>query len=248
LLDQLGRQTLAPSSVCIIDNSPAQVAIPPEVIRGTRNFPIEIRYTPQNVGYSRACNLGAKGGDWEWLALVNPDIEIESAYFFEGLIARCLEVPRLGCAGVAQRNPDGSHELVARRFPTIRAILGKRVPLLGRRFFKRDVEVYLDGYANGFDRDATPFPVDWLQSSFLLIPKRAWQACGGLSERYFVFMADTDFGSRCRKQELDCLFFPGFEIGADGIRSSHGGVMDVFRKRTIRIHLMDAARYFLRTR
>lgn len=245
LLDQLGRQNLLPGSVCIVDNSPESAALPRDIAGGTYPYPVEVHYTPENLGYAKACNLGAEGGDWDWVALVNPDIEIVSGDFFGNLITRCSRVPRLGCAGVAQRNPDGSHELVARRFPTIRAILGKRLPLLGRRLFKRQVEVYLDAYANGFDEGAAPFAVDWLQSSFLLVPRSSWLTCRGLSERYFVFMADTDFGLRCRRKQLESWFFPDLEIQADGIRSSHGGWMDIFRKRTIRIHLADAARYFL---
>jgi GT2 family glycosyltransferase len=245
LLDQLSRQTLLPGSVCVIDNSPVAAALPRDISWSAYPFPVEVRYAPENLGYPKACNLGARGGDWEWVALVNPDIEIGSADFFSDLIARCSKVPRLGCAGVAQHNPDGSYELVARRFPTIRAILGKRIPFLGRHVFRRAVETYLEGYANGFNHESTPFPVDWLQSSFLLIPRNSWQACGGLSERYFVFMADTDFGLRCRRHGLDSWFFPDVKIHADGIRSSHGGLMDVLRKRTIRIHLFDAAKYFL---
>ncbi|WP_146217321.1 hypothetical protein [Dyella sp. AtDHG13] len=176
---------------------------------------------------------------------MNPDIEIESVDFFADLISQCGTVPSFGCAGVAQRNPDGSYELVARRFPSIRAILGRRIPLLGRRLFKRDVDTYLNAYPNRLDVNGAPFSVDWLQSSFLLIPRDSWQTCNGLSERYFVFMADTDFGWRCREKNLQSWFFPNLEIRADGVRSSHGGLLDVFRKRTLRIHLRDAFKYFL---
>lgn len=245
LLDQLSRQTLLPDSVCIIDNSPMVAALPRDISWSAYPFSVEVRYAPENLGYSKACNLGARGDDWEWLALVNPDIEIGSADLFSDLIARCSKIPRLGCAGVAQRNPDDSYELVARRFPTICAILGKRIPFLGKHVFKRAVETYLDSYVNEFSHDAAPLQVDWLQSSFLLIPRSSWQACDGLSERYFVFMADTDFGLRCRAHGLGSWFFPDFEVCADGIRSSHGGLVDVFRRRTIRIHLLDAAKYFL---
>lgn len=245
LLEQLGRQDLAPHSVCIVDNSPLDAALPSDLHLMGYPFSLEVLYTPENLGYARACNLGAKGDDWKWIALVNPDIEIGADDFFSDLIAQCGALPRMGCAGVAQRNPDGAHERVARRFPTIRGILGKRVPMLGGWLFKKEVESYLDAYPNKFDEKAQPFRVDWLQSSFLLVPRSSWKACDGLSERYFVFMADTDFGHRCHRQRLDSWFFPGLEIAADGVRSSHGGLRDIFRKRTIRIHLADAAKYFL---
>lgn len=245
LLEQLGRQALPPGSVCIVDNSPEDAAIPRDVAWSSYPFSVEVRYTPENLGYSRACNLGAKSEDWDWLALVNPDIDIGSRDFFADLIACCRKMPTLGCAGVAQRNPDASYELVARRFPTIAAILGKRIPWLGRHLLRQSVTTYLDAYDNRFVAEGQPISVDWLQSSFLLVPRDAWLTSGGLSERYFVFMADTDFGLRCRQLALDSWFFPGFEIQADGIRSSHGGLRDVFRKRTIRIHMADAARYFL---
>lgn len=245
LLVQLSKQSLLPSSVCIIDNSPEQLALPANIATEEYPFLLDIQYTPENLGYAKACNLGAKAESWGWLVLLNPDIEISDALFFERLISLSATLPELGCVGVAQKNPDGNHELVARRFPTMWGILGKRVPIIGRVVLKRAVDSYLYSYPNDYEANADPFTVDWLQSSFLLLPRSAWLACNGLDERYFVFMSDTDFGLRCIQSGLKSWFVPNFYVHADGIRASGGGFFDILRKRSVRIHIIDAVRYFL---
>lgn len=246
LIGQLGAQHAPPSSVSIIDNSPLESAIPTGTIFQPYPFSIDLIRRPDNIGYANACNLGANDGQWQWLVLINPDIEIENPSFLATLIQKCSGEDRLGCAGVAQRNPDGSYERVARRFPSIAAIIGKRLPFLRHGILRDTVDRYLDSYDNRHDQAASPLVVDWLQSSFLIIPRQSWIRCGGLDDRYFVFMADTDFGRKCQKNNLRSILYPDLEISADGVRSSGGGIMDIFRKKTIRIHIRDAVRYFWR--
>lgn len=245
LLTQLSNQSKPPSSVCIIDNSPPDMALQRAPEWSTYPFEVDLIHRPENIGYAAACNLGARGADWDWLALLNPDIEIPSRDLFERLISECGHQPELGCAGVSQKNPDSDYELVARRFPSIRAIVGKRVPILGRLLFKSEVATYMDSYPCTYSPGSQPIEVDWLQSSFLLTSRSSWESCGGLDERYFVFMADVDYGLRCKQAGLKSILFRSMEVLADGVRSSGGGLMDVFRRKTIRIHLIDAFVYFV---
>jgi len=242
LLNELSLQSLPPDSVCVVDNSPEAGSF---VERRPDPYPFkfELHLFPQNIGYSQACNFGAAGGDWDWLVLLNPDIEVRDRFFFDRIISAASFDTDLGCVGVTQLNPDGSYERVARRFPSLRAILGKRVPVL-RFLFSRDVESYLHTYPSEYIEDGQSISVDWLQSSFLLAPRRVWSALGGFDEKFFVFMADTDLGARVDQIGLRSKLYLSFRLFADGKRSSEGGVLDIFRNKIIRIHIGDAIRYF----
>lgn len=239
-LRQLSEQTLPPNAVAIIDNSPVCTVEQREI--DGYGFAVDLQHHPENLGYSKACNLGCDG-DWDYVVFLNPDIEISDQELFEKLLGKTSGINDLGCAGVVQRNPDGSYEGVARKFPSIVAIMGKRVPAL-RGIFAKSVENYLESYPCGYKSKAPPLVVDWLQSSFLLVPRSTWEECGGFEERFFVFMADTEYGFRCKKHGLNSYLFRDIQVEADGLRSSAGGVMDIFKRKTIRIHLRDAFRYY----
>lgn len=239
-LRQLSRQTLPPASVSIVDNSPLCLLTSQDFEEIP--FSVELSHYPENLGYSKACNLGADG-QWDYVVFLNPDIEIQDESLFERLISRVEEVERLGCAGVAQLNPDGSYERVARKFPSIPAILGKRVPAL-KGIFARSLEKYLEIFPCDYAVGSKPVIVDWLQSSFLLVPRSVWKECGSFDERFFVFMADAEYGLRCKRNNLNSYLFRDLMVKADGMRSSAGGVRDILHKRTIRIHIWDALRYY----
>lgn len=240
LLQQLKVQTIPPVAVAIVDNSP-YCYIEKDIMK-IEDFNVELSHFPRNLGYSKACNLGCKG-DWDYVVFLNPDIEISNKSLFEKLLEKVQTVKDLGCAGVVQRNPDGTYERVARKFPSLFAILGKRVPFF-KWLARKSVANYLESYPCDYMPASDPIKVDWLQSSFLIVPKQVWRKCGGFDERFFVFMADTEYGARCRRNDLNSYLFRDLKVEADGLRSSAGGVVDVFRKRTIRIHLMDAFRYY----
>lgn len=241
LLRQLSGQSLPPGSVAVVDNSPVCELQQSDCV-GMR-FDVSILAHPENLGYSKACNIGC-GGEWEYVVFLNPDIEIRDSGFSEKLFLQIGALANVGCVGVAQRNPDGSYERVARKFPSIPAIIGKRVPAL-RRLFSNSVNAYLGAYPCDYGPGSQPVSVDWLQSSFLVVPRLVWEKLGGFDERFFVFMADTEYGLRCRRHGLNSYLVRSLQVHADGVRSSAGGIMDIFRKKTIRIHLRDALRYYL---
>lgn len=58
-----------------------------------------------------------------------------------------------------------------------------------------------------FGRDDS-YEVDWVQGSFLLIPREQWRAVGGLDERYFMYVEDVDLCKRVRDRGLKCAYLP----------------------------------------
>ncbi|MEN5118109.1 hypothetical protein ABE488_12360 [Luteimonas sp. TWI662] len=242
LLRQLEVQELKPVSVFIADNSP-DPTLKDTIERGDWSLSLEIKEYPENVGYSKGCNAGQQGV-WDLIVFLNPDIEIQDRSLFLRLSEELMELGAVGCVGVSQRNPDGSFEAVARRFPTPLAVIGKRIPIL-RPLLRESVRKYMKSYACEFNPDGKPLEVDWLQSSFLAVPRQVWSRQGGFDERYFVFMADTEYGHRCNRNGLKSYFIPALQVEADGVRASEGGVLAIFKSKVIRIHIKDSIRYYL---
>lgn len=244
LLSQLALQTLQPESVAVLDNAPSPRS--DEAINAALELPFHVDYQhfPENIGYSRACNTGAKG-ESTFLLFLNPDIEFVSTETMRDVIDQVLALGIDGPVGVSQRNPDGTFEVVARRVPTLGAIIARRVPALAP-LFTTSVQRYTAAYANEHTVGHAPIePAEWLQSSFLLVPRSTWKQVGPFDERYFVFMADVDFGLRCWNAGKPSHLLRNHCIAADGLRSSRGGVLDIFRSRSLRIHLRDALKFFL---
>lgn len=240
LIGQLLAQSAPPSSISVIDNTPD---LNKDDYSGLGESEINIEHLPENVGYSRGCNRGASG-EWDYVAFINPDIEIEDVSLFSRLLLRLSGIPDVGCAGVSQMNPDGSFEIVARRSPSISAIVAKRISFFNR-LFATQVRTYLNSYDCSHSATRECFAVDWLQSSFLVVPKNVWQRYGGFDERFFVFMADVEYGRRMHENGLKSYLLPEFVIAADGVRASGGGLLSVVRSVSVRIHIRDALRYFL---
>lgn len=244
LIRALAQQSLRPESISVVDNSPAAAEWSTTYTADSVDVPVSYEHFPENIGYTRACNIGATGTSTHLLFL-NPDIELLSKGTMRSLLRHVLEHRINSPIGVAQKNPDGSYEPVARRSPTIRAILARRVPFANRLFSKFHAE-YMDAYDCAHSPEATKsLEVDWLQSSFLLVPRALWNKIGGFDERYFVFMADVEYGNRCREHGHPMQLLKKYCVAADGVRSSHGGITSIFRSKSLRIHLKDAATYFI---
>lgn len=245
LLKQLALQTLSPESVAVIDNAPR--ARSDEAIQASRELPFRVDYQhfPENIGYTRACNAGASG-DSTFILFLNPDIEFVSNETMKVLIEHVLTSGISGPVGVAQRNPDGTFEIVARRAPTLGAIIARRIPALSR-LFAESSRRYTAAYANEHSMEkGTSEAVEWLQSSFLLVSRDTWDHVGPFDDRYFVFMADVDYGLRCWDAGRPSHLLRNYYIAADGVRSSRGGMLAILKSASLRIHLRDAAKFFFR--
>ena len=197
-----------------------------------------------NLGYSKACNYGVRDcSNFDYLVFLNPDIEIQDDLFFVKIIENFESTGGNALYGVAQRNPDNTYEKVARKFPKISTLIFKRVPFLNR-ISPTQVNEYLSIDCE-LSSDSAPQEVDWLQSSFLFTDKHTWSTLGSFNEKYYVFMADVDICVRAWKNSIRVILDRSLEVLADGKRSSQGGILGILKSKVIRIHILDAYRYFL---
>lgn len=230
------------NSVTIVDNSGCFQTSTFE------SYPTVTLLSPgRNLGYSKAVNLAvaaSKPKPSSLFLLLSPDIHFPKNFN----LASCIHEFKLldaSAYGISQLNPDGSYEPIPRRLPSITAQLARKSRTF-KRFFSADQ--YVQAYTYNYNPDSHPFPVDWLQSSFLLFTPKALDSNLRLfDERFFVFMADVDLGSRLHSQSKAQIFDPRFCVMADGQRATPSGLLNLLFSHAGRIHFFDALKYYFKS-
>ncbi len=201
----------------------------------------------KNIGYTKGNNRGVKNLEklcdtFEYLFIVNPDIETRNPDVFQKMITYLEEHKEVGIIGPRQVHKDGSYAMNVRQFPNLFIQIFRRLWLRYLPFIKQAVERDEMQKMN----KAQTQDVDWLQSSFIGIRKNIWDEIGGFNEDYFLFMADSEICLEVWKRGYRVQFFSEVEVFADGIRCSGGGFIQFFKSWVLRQHLKDAWKYFIR--
>ncbi len=125
--------------------------------------------------------------------LLNEDSELQAGAT-EALIAALDAHPRAGAAGAQLLDSDGKPTPCAWRFP------GVGTALAGAVFLHRLLTVQSKG--------ETTRPVDWAQSSALIVRREAAQRVGYLDPEFFVYYDECDFCKRLAEAGWRTLFVP----------------------------------------
>jgi N-acetylglucosaminyl-diphospho-decaprenol L-rhamnosyltransferase len=175
-----------------------------------KNHPgVRVITAPGNVGYARAANLGTAATRAPIVAVLNPDLTMDSGTG-QALLARFHAEPALGACGPRIRNPDNSDYPSARRSPTVplavaHGLFGLWWPT--NPFTTRYRQLNAD--------PSQARSVDWVSGAAVWLRRDALDAVGGWDERYFMYMEDLDLCWRLRRA--------GFEVAYEPT----GGVMHV---------------------
>jgi len=205
-----------------------------------RNFKFDLRFFEiENLGYPQGNNFGLRMAAGKALCILNPDVKVQPDTF--RVLLDYLEAhPKVGLVAPRLRYPDGRIQDNYRVFPRPFDLLVKRTFL--RRFFGSRMRRYLM-----WDKDATVSePVDWLTGAFHLMPRKVWEVAKPNDERFFLFMSDVDLSRHIWEKGYEVHFVGATEAAHLEGRLSGGGILDFFRKKTLRIHVLDAARYYLK--
>jgi|SRR6187549_575004 len=132
----------------------------------------------------------------EHCLLLNEDSELRPGAT-RALLDALEDDPRAGAAGARLLDSGGEPVPCAWRFP------GVRTALVGAVFLHRRLTVQSEGAATR--------PVDWAQSSALLVRRRAAQEVGYLDPAFFVYYDECDFCRRLDEAGWRTLFVPAAE-------------------------------------
>ncbi len=195
----------------------------------------------RNWGFGKAHNLIFKKARGEYFLILNPDIEVRAGTL-DRLIAYLDTHPEAGLVAPQLIYEDGVVQDSYRRFPALVDQTIKRTFLRKIPWLKNRVRWYLMWNK---DKEKTE-PVDWLVGAFLMIRRDVFEHLKGFDERYFLFMEDLDLCRRIWGKGYKVVYHPESKAMHHHERLSAGGIREVFRKKTLRIHIVSAAKYFLK--
>jgi len=194
---------------------------------------------PDNVGFGRANNIGARQASADTILLLNPDTELRSDAV-SALNEKLAELPLAGVVGCRLLNSDGSLQgTCVQPFPTIlNQVLESRV--LERRFKAHP----LWKTAAAFEGVQHEAPVEVIAGACMVMRRSLFQALGGFSSDYFMYAEDVDLCFKAHEAGYVNYYVPGVEV------VHHGGGSTQMERRRFSIVMMreSLGRFLTRTR
>jgi GT2 family glycosyltransferase len=168
-----------------------------------RDFPqINFIRSERNLGFARACNLAAKSACGEFLLLLNSDAQ-PAPDALEKAAAWLRAHPECAVAGAQLLDADGSRQNSIANFPTL------ATELLNKSLLRQLWPEKFPGKEQIF---TAPMDVETVVGAFMLIRKSVWDALGGLDERFFFFLEETDFCLQARKKKFRVFHLPDVRV------------------------------------
>jgi hypothetical protein len=155
---------------------------------------ITVTRAGENLGFARACNIGASEATGDYLLFLNPDVRI-----MRGTLAGVFKFMKndaagtVGICGVKLVGEDGKVQRGCTRFPgwlhmvSIAAGASALLPSLFPSHFMGE-----------FDHERNR-EVDHVIGAFFFVRRELFEDLGGFDERFFVYLEDLDFSLRARK-------------------------------------------------
>jgi GT2 family glycosyltransferase len=203
-LDSLERFRGGDFEVILIDHAGEQT----DADRLTARFPwIQWIAVPDNPGFAAGVNHAARLAAGRHLLLLNPDCVVHGDA--PATLAAFLDAtPNVGAVGALVREPDGSIQASARRFPNFTTGFAGRTTWLSQRWpgnpwTRRNLVA--DG-ANA------PLEVDWVSGACVMVRRHAFEAVGGMDERFFLYWEDADLCLRLKRAGWATVYHPGAHV------------------------------------
>jgi len=195
--------------VILVDNASVDVSIDEVSSRFGANSRLRIIRNEANLGFSVACNIGAKEATGQFVLFLNPDCAME-----EGAVAKlklALESdPNAGMAGALLIDEDGKEQVGGRRaVPTPWRSLVRSLHL--SRFAER-YRLFTDFNLHKQELPDGPIEVEAISGACTMVSRRAMRDVGPWDERYFLHCEDFDLCMRYRQKEWSILFVPSSRI------------------------------------
>ncbi len=136
-----------------------------------------------NLGFSKANNIGVRSAKGEYVYILNPDTEIEGGYFSE-VLAFADKTDKFGALGLRMHDADGHFLPESKR--SVPALMNSFEKLFTR--FNNDSKTYYRNDVGEYDTAE----VEVMTGANLLIKKTVYEEVGGFDERYFMYGEDID--------------------------------------------------------
>jgi GT2 family glycosyltransferase len=185
-----------------------------------------------NIGFTKANNLGLKKAKGEYVLFLNSDTYIDSNVL-SGMVKWMETNPKIGISTCKLKNRDGSPQTTGGYFPTLPRVLMwmtiQDLPFMDNLFSQ----------FHPHKNKNKAYELDWVTGAFLLIRREVLNEIKGFSEDYFMYGDDVDLCFRAKKLGFEVWFNPEFSIthygGASSVKefpllSEYKGVKIFYKK------------------
>ena len=175
----------------------------------------------ENLGFSKANNLGLKIASGQYILFLNPDTILPEP-IFKDCISFFQSHSNVGGVGVRMVD-GGGHFLVEskRGFPTAWRSFCK---LSGLSAVFPTSQTFA-GYNLGHLKERDVLPIDALAGAYMMVRKEVLEKIGGFDERFFMYAEDIDLSKRIKDAGFEnyylgdrtILHFKGESTKKDGL-------------------------------
>jgi GT2 family glycosyltransferase len=166
-------------------------------------FPgIHYKRMERNLGFARGVNIAAREAAGEYLLLLNSDTRVAPDAL--GLAVEWMRAdPGCGVAGAQLFHADGRKQNSIANFPTLATELLNKFVL--RKFWPHR----FPGKEQEFRE---PVEVESIIGAFFLVRRTLWEKLGGMDERFFFFLEETEFCLRARQAGFATVHLPQVHV------------------------------------
>lgn len=152
----------------------------------------------QNLGFSRACNLGARQAKSDLFLFLNSDMELIDSSLLQ-LAKFYQSTPNIGAVGPAFLHPDKTPQ--GSVFPPQTVINAIREYWFNQPAFSKYIP-----------NTNSPLKVSSLSGGALMISRHNFDLIGGWDERYFMFFEDLELCRQLHRRHLDIYYYPRCQL------------------------------------
>ena len=191
-LDSILNQTNVKTEIIVVDNNSND-----NKINEFKAKYISVKWivNSENLGFSRACNIGANNIEHDWILFLNPDTVIPNKCF--SLLMNKANKIHNTIFSIKQLNEKNKDSYAYGNFLNIYTLNGIQ------RFFYR---LFNGKNKNKLSR-LNSFSPDWVSGSFLLIRKEDYIKIGGWDEEFWMYYEDMDICKRAKSFNINTIFY-----------------------------------------
>lgn len=170
---------------------------------------VKLIVSKKNLGFAGGNNLGISIAEGKYILLLNSD-----TYLIEDSIAKAFlfleNMPKAGVVSAKLIYPDGRHQSVAQRFPSVIYSLIELFRI--QKFFSRQKagKILLGSF---FDHNETT-EVDWVWGAFFMFPRHLLTQLSGekLDDTFFMYWEDVQWCKDIKKLGYKIFFLAETQV------------------------------------
>jgi GT2 family glycosyltransferase len=192
--------------IIVVDNASSDGTVQLLEKLKTENF--KFIANKENMGFSKANNIGVKQASGRYILFLNPDIEVHEKTL-EGMVQFMDQHQDGGAATCKVVMPSGQIDDASHRgFPTPWNSFSHFTGL-AKVFGKRKL---FGGYNLGFKDLTKTHEIDALAGAFMIVRKEAGEQVGWWDEDYFFYGEDLDFCYMLKQDNWKIYYVPDYLV------------------------------------